>query len=158
MPNNALSESRLNNLVACLTPALALVRSVADGFDTPFFSAIVITTTSLIAALQRNQDECIELVERVHGILYSIVDFHIKSESRGSVSPGMLDHIGKFSATLQRITTFVQAQQEGNRLRQLFRQGEMSKLRKDCQTGLQEVLDAFKASNELNSGAHIYVF
>jgi hypothetical protein len=46
--------------------------------------------------------------------------------------------------TLQKIHTFVEAQQNGSIIKNFFHQGEMSKLLKDCRAGLQQGLEIFK--------------
>jgi hypothetical protein len=46
--------------------------------------------------------------------------------------------------TLQKIHTFLEAQQNGSTLKNFFHQGEMSKLLKDCRTGLQQGVGIFK--------------
>jgi hypothetical protein len=64
----------------------------------------------------------------------------------------MLLHLGKKNPlilmtivrTLQKIHTFVEAQQNGNKLKNFFHQGEMSKLLKACRAGLQQGLETFK--------------
>jgi hypothetical protein len=49
--------------------------------------------------------------------------------------------------TLQKIHTFVEAQQNGSTLKNFFRHGEMSKLLKDCKAGLQQELEIFKVTS-----------
>ncbi|KAJ6492826.1 hypothetical protein C8R47DRAFT_1070352 [Mycena vitilis] len=49
--------------------------------------------------------------------------------------------------TLQKIHSFVEVQQKGNKLQQFFRQGEMGVLRKDCEVGLEHGLAFFKITN-----------
>jgi hypothetical protein len=46
--------------------------------------------------------------------------------------------------TLQKIHTFVEAQQNGSIIKKFFHQGEISKLLKDCRAGLQQGLEIFK--------------
>jgi hypothetical protein len=46
--------------------------------------------------------------------------------------------------TLHKIYAFVEAQQKGNKVKNFFRQGEMSTMLKDCQAGLQQSLDFFQ--------------
>jgi hypothetical protein len=41
---------------------------------------------------------------------------------------------------------YLEAQQEGIRIRNLFRQGEVNTLLKDCRAGLQHAMEVFKAS------------
>ncbi|KAF7345737.1 hypothetical protein MVEN_01593900 [Mycena venus] len=69
---------------------------------------------------------------------------HTTSDTSGEMSPTILKQIGKFTETLHKIHTFIEAQQDGNKIKKLFRQGEMSRLLKDCRTGLQQGLNFFK--------------
>jgi hypothetical protein len=46
--------------------------------------------------------------------------------------------------TLHKIHTFVEAQQNGNKLKKFFRQGEMSTLLKDCKARLQQGFEIFQ--------------
>ncbi|KAJ7794187.1 hypothetical protein B0H13DRAFT_1935294, partial [Mycena leptocephala] len=58
----------------------------------------------------------------------------------------VLTHIGKFTETLHKIHTFVEAQQNGSRVKKFFRQGEMSTLLNDCKAGLQQGFEFFQVS------------
>jgi hypothetical protein len=87
---------------------------------------------------------------------------HINSDAGAELPPSVLTHIGKFTEyvallgrkkpfilmtivrTLQKIHTFVEAQQNGSTLKSFFHHGEMSKLLKDCRAGLQQGLEIFK--------------
>jgi hypothetical protein len=42
--------------------------------------------------------------------------------------------------------TYIEAQQNGNKIKNLFRHGELSTLLKDSKTGLQQGLDFFQVS------------
>ncbi|KAJ7349609.1 hypothetical protein DFH08DRAFT_806959 [Mycena albidolilacea] len=134
-----ISEVRLINMIDCLKCAVALLHDLHDGFGTPFVLAISSTTESLMTTLQ-----CIQLMGNIHGLIYAIVDLHLKSEPVGTVPPAMLGNIGKFTITLHKIHTFIQAQQDGNKFKYFFRQGEMNNLLKDCHTELQLALKVFK--------------
>jgi hypothetical protein len=45
--------------------------------------------------------------------------------------------------TLHKIHTFVEAQQNGSKVKKFFHQGEMSTLLKDCKAGLQQGFENF---------------
>jgi hypothetical protein len=47
--------------------------------------------------VKRNQDNCIELIEKIPKILYGIVDLHLTSEAKGVLSPAVLDNVGNFN-------------------------------------------------------------
>ncbi|KAJ7874594.1 hypothetical protein B0H13DRAFT_1894497 [Mycena leptocephala] len=69
---------------------------------------------------------------------------HIKSDTGGELPPRVLNHIGKFTETLHKIHTFVEAQQVGSKVKNFFRQGEMSRLLNECKAGLQQGYDIFE--------------
>ncbi|KAJ7754023.1 hypothetical protein B0H16DRAFT_1833117, partial [Mycena metata] len=52
--------------------------------------------------------------------------------------------ITNFTQTLHKVHTFVEAQQSGSKVKNFFRQGELSGLLKDCKTGLQEGIKFFQ--------------
>ncbi|KAJ7434992.1 hypothetical protein FB451DRAFT_1194934 [Mycena latifolia] len=136
----SVTEIRLNNIIACLTPTLALLNELSDTFGTPFVPAISNTTVSLISAVQnvkRNKDDCIQLLENVYQLLYAIINLHIMSETKGSLEPATLDHVGKF-------TEFVEAQQDGSKIMHFFRQIETKTFLGECRVGLQQAFEVFK--------------
>ncbi|KAJ7875680.1 hypothetical protein B0H13DRAFT_2549611 [Mycena leptocephala] len=60
----------------------------------------------------------------------------------GSLSPSILDHIGSFKEALHKIYTFVEAQQDGNKIKQFLRQSEMNVLLRNCRAGLDHAIAA----------------
>ncbi|KAJ7794022.1 hypothetical protein B0H14DRAFT_3888982 [Mycena olivaceomarginata] len=83
-------------------------------------------------------------MEQTHELLNAIIIAHTKSDTGGELPINALNHIGKFTKTLHKIHTFVEAQQNNSRIKRFFRQGEMSTLLKDCKAGLQEGLEFFQ--------------
>ncbi|KAJ7711197.1 P-loop containing nucleoside triphosphate hydrolase protein, partial [Mycena metata] len=140
-------ETRIHKLAACLTPAVTLLEELNKALGPPFIQPIVKTVQALIAGVQkvkRNKDECFQLVESIHQVLYPIIYLHLKSETAGSLLPPVLDEIAEFTDTLHKIYTFLEIQQDGNKIRQFFRQSEVNKLLKDCHTGLNQANETFK--------------
>ncbi|KAJ7241304.1 hypothetical protein B0H12DRAFT_1133646 [Mycena haematopus] len=90
-----------------------------------------------------------QLMETLPQVLYAIIDLHIKSGALEFLPPAMLDYIGGFTETLHKIHTYIQAQQDGNKIKNFFRQAELSTLLKDCQSGLDHTLEVFKASSRM---------
>ncbi|KAJ7368938.1 P-loop containing nucleoside triphosphate hydrolase protein, partial [Mycena albidolilacea] len=82
-------------------------------------------------------------MENIHQVLYAIINLYLKSETAGSLDPAMLYHIGKFMGTLRKIYTFVEAQQDRNKIKYLFRNNEMQNLLKDCHVGLDQAVEVF---------------
>ncbi|KAJ7444297.1 P-loop containing nucleoside triphosphate hydrolase protein, partial [Mycena latifolia] len=147
MPTELSHQIRLTRIIAWLTAVVPTLKQISNTFNTPFLEAISSTTLSLTIALQtvrKNRTNCIEMMERIHALLYGIIDLHLHSEPLGELTPHMLHHIAKFAETLYKIHAYVEAQHDRSRLKQFFRQGEMNKLLKDCTVGLQQALDTFK--------------
>ncbi|KAF7325349.1 NB-ARC domain-containing protein [Mycena venus] len=135
------------NITSQLTPIITVLNELDESFGPPYLYIISSTAQALITAVQnvkRNKTECIQLVERIHGILHAVVYLHIKSETPRTLPPETLSYIGKFVETLYKMNTFVEAQQDGNAIKHFFRQSEMNTLLKECDAGLREVGDGFK--------------
>ncbi|KAJ7082782.1 hypothetical protein C8R44DRAFT_904766 [Mycena epipterygia] len=153
MPPTAVTEIGIDNIVACLTPVIPLLNEFNDAFGTPFISAIANTTLSLITLVQnvkRNKAECIQLMEHVHELLYTIIHLHVKSGTASSLPPATLSAFGELIKTLHKIHAFMEAQQEGNKIKHFFRQSEMKTLLNECHTGLQQAVDIFKLEGSGN--------
>ncbi|KAJ7494127.1 P-loop containing nucleoside triphosphate hydrolase protein, partial [Mycena latifolia] len=138
---------RLQDIMTCLTSGIKLLKDLHDAFGSPFILAIANTTSSLIVVVQnvkRNKNECIELMENIHGLIYAVVDLHLKSETPGSLPPTILYRLGKSTETLHKIHAFIEAQQDRSIIKHLFRQNETHTLLKECREGIQEVLSNFK--------------
>ncbi|KAJ7495232.1 hypothetical protein FB451DRAFT_1477826, partial [Mycena latifolia] len=84
------------------------------------------------------------MLEQVHELLYAIIWVHAKSDTGGELPPSMLDNLGKFTETLHKIHTFIEAEQEKSKIKHFFCQGEMKTLLKACHTGLEHALAVFK--------------
>ncbi|KAF7354551.1 ATPase-AAA-core domain-containing protein [Mycena sanguinolenta] len=146
MSPSSVTEILVDDIVASVNAVVPLLGELHDSLCPPFVQAISNTAVSLVHALQnvkRNKEQCCQLTENIHGIIYAILNLHLQSEPPGCVSPAIMDHIGQFKETLHKILTFVQAQQDNSKLKHFFQQSQMSALLKDCRSGLQLALDNF---------------
>ncbi|KAK7028506.1 hypothetical protein R3P38DRAFT_2936835 [Favolaschia claudopus] len=147
MPRHPKPTDRVEIIVAGLAPLIPLLKEVTDAFDTPFLPAISVTISSLLAGVltaKKNKEECAALLEDINVVLLAIVELHINSETPGSLAPAMLHQLGRFTETLHKVHTFVDAQQEARNVKSFFRHAEMNTLLKECRKGLQDAFDVFK--------------
>ncbi|KAF8145812.1 hypothetical protein K438DRAFT_2097044 [Mycena galopus ATCC 62051] len=135
-PLPTVTEICLDNITACLTQALPLLTELNDAFGPPFVQSIWNTIQGLINLVQ--------VMENIHRIVYAIIKLHMTSETVGSLSPSMLDNIGKFMDTLHKTYAFIEMQQEGNRIKHLFRSNEMNKLLQACHAGMNQAMEIFE--------------
>ncbi|KAJ7794094.1 hypothetical protein B0H13DRAFT_1935312 [Mycena leptocephala] len=102
------------------------LESLASSLKSPLLMAMANTTQSLLKNMQtvkKNKNECSQLMEQTYELLNAILIVHIKSDTGGELPPSVLTHIGKFTETLHKFHTFVEVQQNGNRVKRFFRQG-----------------------------------
>ncbi|KAJ6556156.1 hypothetical protein B0H19DRAFT_1235442, partial [Mycena capillaripes] len=141
------AEIRLKDISTCLAITSKTLGILGSSVETPFLQAISNTTQSLLQYLRtvkQNKDECTQLMERTHQLLEAIIAVHVHSETGGEFPPSILNSIGNFTRTIHKIHTFVEAQQSGSKVKNFFRQGEMSSLLKECKAGLQQGFDFFQ--------------
>ncbi|KAJ6540444.1 hypothetical protein B0H19DRAFT_1077849 [Mycena capillaripes] len=159
MPSqSATTATRLNNITICMSVTTNTIKTLATALKVPFLEAIANTTQSLLKNIQtvkKNKDTCVHLMEQTHDLLDAIIVVHIESEIGGELPLSVLNHVGKFTQILHKIHTFVEAQQNGSKVRSFFRQGEMSTLLKDCKVGLQQARESFQAAiTQMQEDAH----
>ncbi|KAF7368572.1 hypothetical protein MVEN_00180600 [Mycena venus] len=144
------TQVQLNMLIMCFTITVETLKILANSLQAAFLVAIANTTQSLLKTVEivkKNKRTCVELMEQTHELLNAIIILHVKSETDGVLPPSVLNHIGKFAETLQKIHAFVEAQQSSSKFKQFFHQGEMNTLLKDCRKGLTQGLDFFQLKN-----------
>ncbi|KAJ7081417.1 P-loop containing nucleoside triphosphate hydrolase protein [Mycena epipterygia] len=157
-PTSTVTETRLDNIVACLTSVIPLLNEFSDAFGIPFVPAIANTTLSLITLVQnvkKNKEECIQLMENVHELLYAVVNLHMKARTASSLPPATLSAFGELTETLHKVYAFIEAQQDGSRIKHFFRQSEMKTLLKECHIELQQAVDVFKMKGYINLHGNI---
>ncbi|KAJ6572539.1 hypothetical protein DFH09DRAFT_1277443 [Mycena vulgaris] len=147
------AQTRFENILTSLTAAMATFDEVSHSVETPFLRPISSTIQSLLTVVQtvkKNRDDCAQMLEQIHGLIYAIIRLHITSDTGSELPPDMLYNLGKFTETLHKIHAYFEAQQEKSRIKQFFRQGEMSTLLRGCNTGLAQALEVFKVQGNFN--------
>ncbi|KAJ6474009.1 hypothetical protein C8R47DRAFT_1199568 [Mycena vitilis] len=157
-PQPSITQIRLNNITKCLAATATSLEVLADGLKEPYMEVISLATKSLlknVETIKQNKEQCIKLLEQTHDLLNAILVTHIKLVAGPDLPPSVLTHIAKFTETLRKIGTFIQAQQKGSKIKRLFRQGELSTLLKTCKEGLQQGLEAFQVRQLISQFRYI---
>ncbi|KAF8123378.1 hypothetical protein K438DRAFT_1137146 [Mycena galopus ATCC 62051] len=93
-------EIRLSNVVKCVDLVLPIINDLVDACGSPFLPTISNTTSFLITLVQkvkRNREECIHLMEDIHGLLCAILCLHMKSESLECPGAEALEYLSQFT-------------------------------------------------------------
>ncbi|KAJ7098199.1 hypothetical protein C8R43DRAFT_1114853 [Mycena crocata] len=146
----AANRDRLIDVRTGFTRAVDLLELLSDNFNPPFLTAISSTARSLLNSVEmvkQNRSDCAQLMEQIYELLYRVVFVYIKSETGPDLPPSTMNHLGKFTETLHKVHTFVEAQKGASKIRQFLRQGERSALLKDCKANLQETWEILKVQD-----------
>jgi hypothetical protein len=124
-PPPNVSQIRFENILRSLTAAVTTLQLVSDGVRTPFLQPIANTMRSLLSAVQvafqhrsvnvadssqtvqKNKDGCTNMLEQIHELLYAIIRLHINLETRGELTPKMLDNLGKFTQYVCSVSSYI---------------------------------------------------
>ncbi|KAJ7700904.1 P-loop containing nucleoside triphosphate hydrolase protein, partial [Mycena metata] len=140
------TQARLKNISKCVATTANTFDFLVDTLKISGLEAISNTIQSLLKLVQtikQDKNECADLMEQTHELLKAIIGIYIKSDTGAELPPSTLNQIVKFTETLHKIHTFVEAQQGGSKIKNLFRHGELAALLKDCKAGLQQGFDFF---------------
>ncbi|KAJ6511020.1 hypothetical protein C8R45DRAFT_1068855 [Mycena sanguinolenta] len=101
-------------------------------------------------SVKSNKEQCMRMVSQIDELLSAILHLCVKSDSaEDTLSPATLRNIGKFADTLQKIHSFIEAQQKNSKFRRFFRQNENTAQLEVCNAGLRHALDVFGVRNSL---------
>ncbi|KAJ7737946.1 hypothetical protein B0H16DRAFT_100770 [Mycena metata] len=141
-----ITQVRLNNISKCVAITANTFDVLVDTLKISGLEAISNTIQSLLKLVQtikQDKHECAELMEHTHKLLNAIITVYIKSDTGPELAPSTLNQIIKFTETLHKVHTFAEAQQDGRKMKKLFRHGELAALLRDCKAGLQQGVDFF---------------
>ncbi|KAJ7823510.1 hypothetical protein B0H14DRAFT_3730146, partial [Mycena olivaceomarginata] len=128
----------LKNITKQLSLAPPLLNELCDAFGSPFLKAISTITLSISAeaeSIKRSKDDCIRLMEQMHTVLCGVIELHMKAGEGSALPPATLEYLGHLTKTLQKIHTYVEAQQDAGRIKHFFHQNTTRTLLKECETG-----------------------
>ncbi|KAJ6549958.1 hypothetical protein B0H19DRAFT_1073853 [Mycena capillaripes] len=112
------AQTRLNNIRLCLTGAVDSLELLANSANLLFLKPIAITARTLLTSVEvnsedrwsayipltvyqqsvrHNKNECTQLMDHIHEVLYGIVELHIKSDTGGDLPPKTLENIAQFT-------------------------------------------------------------
>ncbi|KAJ7252166.1 hypothetical protein C8J57DRAFT_1718391 [Mycena rebaudengoi] len=138
---------KLENLIQYTMVAASTVEEIAGSFQVPFLTSATALTLSIlkcVEAVRSNRDEWMTMVEQIHEIFCIIATLCSKSEIKGVLPRALLYDIAKFAETLQKIFTFLQAQQKMGKIKQLFKQPDNAAKLETCKQELHKVFGMFR--------------
>ncbi|KAJ6545023.1 hypothetical protein DFH09DRAFT_1172482 [Mycena vulgaris] len=153
---NLQPKSRTDAILQNATLACGALRSVADSSQVPFLqsiSAISFAILSGVQSVKMNREECIRLVERIEALIWAVVDVCVNSQTGNTLPPSILNNIGNFARTLQKILSFIEEQLKMGKLKRFFRQAENTQQLDECKAELKHALAIFSIQYGVTSAA-----
>ncbi|KAJ7699337.1 hypothetical protein B0H17DRAFT_1328325 [Mycena rosella] len=132
------------------TVAAATLKQLSEINSTPYIKVVAGVSLLILETVQSvktNKEECAAFIEQIDQLLCIIID--LCSEPSAALPLALLDAIGKFAQTLQKIEVFMRMQQGMGRFKRFWRQQENIAQLKDCKKGLNQVFDAFSIKTSL---------
>ncbi|KAJ6586408.1 hypothetical protein DFH09DRAFT_1359742 [Mycena vulgaris] len=145
-------HGKLDSVLRYATIAASTLRDIADSSPIPFLRTIAAVSLSILTiadSAKTNRDECIRMVSQIDELLSVILHLCAKSDVESDLSPATLHNIGAFADTLQKVHSFIRAQQNTSMFKRLFRHGENTAQLEECHSGLRHALDIFGVRTSL---------
>ncbi|KAJ7170238.1 hypothetical protein C8R43DRAFT_944763 [Mycena crocata] len=139
----------VSNIIKYATLAATTTRDIASSGQVPFLASAASLSLSIVRSvelLKSNKTEFLRLVEQIHEILCAIVDLYSRSHMNGILPPTLLYNIAQFARTLQKIYTFLDAQQGMGKLKRIIKQADTNSQLNSCKSELETVQERFTAS------------
>ncbi|KAJ7454936.1 hypothetical protein B0H11DRAFT_2324359 [Mycena galericulata] len=109
-----------------------------------------------VLSVKANKEECVALIEKIDELLSIVIELCV--DTSVPLSPTLINAMGKFAETLQKIQSFMRTQQDMGKFKRFFRQHENTAQLEDCKLGLRHALDAFSVKTGLTTVADITAF
>ncbi|KAJ6591213.1 hypothetical protein DFH09DRAFT_1026273 [Mycena vulgaris] len=123
---------------------VSTLREVSDALDTPFLRTISGVTTLILSTVQSvrtNKEECTRMVKQISEIIRVIIRICVDAD--GVLPPSILDNIGRFTETLQKIQSFMRAQQDQGKFKRFFKSQDNAAQLEECKASLKQATDVF---------------
>ncbi|KAJ7732199.1 hypothetical protein B0H14DRAFT_2997857, partial [Mycena olivaceomarginata] len=136
--------------------AVDILRDLARASHIPFLqnaAAAISCVLDEIIGTKTNQRMLSRIVKLIHQLTCAVI--HLCLVEQGVLPIKILDSIGHFVKTLQRIQTSVQFQQELGKIKRLFRQHEIGGQLRAYEVELQTILNTFKIQNGTTLATHL---
>ncbi|KAJ7635174.1 hypothetical protein FB45DRAFT_1057087 [Roridomyces roridus] len=155
------SAAPAGSVLAYTSIAVSTLKVIAEGPSIPFLKTIAGISSAILTlaeSAKSNKEQCMGVVSRVNAVLSVILDLCIEADGSGNLSPEILWYIGEFADTLQKVHSFIEAQQSGSSFKRIFRQGGGTTQLKACQDGLDRAFSVFGVETSLTTASEVEHF
>ncbi|KAJ7454947.1 hypothetical protein B0H11DRAFT_2244722 [Mycena galericulata] len=141
------------------TLAATTLKQFSEISSIPYVKVVAGVSLLILETVQfvkSNKEECVAMIEKIDELLSIIIELCV--DTSVPLSPTLIEAMGKFAETLQKIQSFMRTQQDMGKFKRFFRQHENATQLEDCKLGLRHALDAFSVKTSLTAAADIAAF
>ncbi|KAJ7454939.1 hypothetical protein B0H11DRAFT_2324377 [Mycena galericulata] len=141
------------------TLAATTLKQLSEINSIPYVKVVAGVSLLILETVQSvkaNKEECVAMIETIDELLSIVIELCV--DTSVPPSPTLIEAMGKFAETLQKIQSFMRTQQDMGKFKRSFRQHENATQLEECKLGLQRALDTFSVKTGLTAAADIAAF
>ncbi|KAF7294000.1 NB-ARC domain-containing protein [Mycena kentingensis (nom. inval.)] len=126
-------------------PVVTALKHASEGVSAPYLKAIVGVAVLILESAQSirvNKQHCALLLERIHDVLGHLTA--LLNEDMPELPPLVVDELSRLLETMQKVETYIRAQQDVGRIRRLLRQQQTATQLEECKDALESSANIFK--------------
>ncbi|KAJ7683713.1 P-loop containing nucleoside triphosphate hydrolase protein [Mycena rosella] len=153
------TDERAERILRSAKTAVSTLSDIAHSSQTPFLNTAATISLSILTrveSLKLNKQDLVQMTGDIHDILCHIITLHV-APGGGVLPLAVLQDIGYFTETLNKIQILMQNQLRTRKIRRLFRQSEEAAQLEACKAGLKRALDIFGAHSRMSVSAGLEV-
>ncbi|KAJ7216416.1 hypothetical protein GGX14DRAFT_604681 [Mycena pura] len=146
------TDSILQNAIVA-SDALRKISDSSSG-SVPFLqsiSAVSFAIFSVVQAVKVNKEQYVRMVEQIQTLLWAIAEICYKSKIGAVLPLSIVNNIGNFARTLQKILTCAEDQLKMGKVKRFFRQAEHAQQLEACKTELEHSLQVISVQHGIGT-------
>ncbi|KAJ6616049.1 hypothetical protein B0H10DRAFT_2219790 [Mycena sp. CBHHK59/15] len=150
LPSADPKQNNLSPLFDYARVAASALKDLANSTHIPFLLIVAEGSLSIFNAVQStkaNKELCLRIVSQIHNLHCAIISICFSSE--GILSVRIVEIIGQFAGTLQKIQISLRSQQQLGKIKRFFKHSEITAQLAKSETELQSALDVISVGATL---------
>ncbi|KAK7006205.1 AAA domain-containing protein [Favolaschia claudopus] len=145
------ASERMQRLLVSAKTAASTLQQISQFSPTPFLATTASISASVlgnIETLNSSGSGIVQVLQDINAILSGIVALLVDSGAK-YIPPALLQDIGFFAETLNRLQVWLDSKQKTSKIRRLFRQSEEAAQLEACKAGMKQALSVFQSRSRL---------
>ncbi|KAK6996522.1 AAA domain-containing protein [Favolaschia claudopus] len=145
------ASDRMQRLLVSAKTAASILQQISQFSPTPFLGTTASISASVlgnIEVLKSSGSDTVQVLQDIDDILNGILTLLVDSGAK-YIPPALLQDIGFFAETLNKLQVWLDSKQRTSKIRRLFRQSEEAAQLEACKAGMKQALNIFKSQSRV---------